>query len=200
VYLPHLYAEMAVEYDQLVQSRKTVNLLVDETVEPPDYLERAEDGMNIVMAQLLDILDSWITFEDDVMIELDAAESASQFTMRGIVGEVQLVESASQFTMQGIVGEVGLVTDTSNLLMDSVLEMVGLNKKPVCTSLQTELLGSTLLSNGLIESQYWLQNPSHILSITSIKLVMWVWQVDTQATETTTLTRGLMEQMMGQLQ
>jgi hypothetical protein len=28
VYLPHLYAEMAVEYDQLVQSRKTVNLLV----------------------------------------------------------------------------------------------------------------------------------------------------------------------------
>ncbi|CAM6035598.1 unnamed protein product [Sphagnum compactum] len=147
VYLPHLYAEMAVEYDQLVQSRKTVNLLVDETVEPPDYLERAEDGMNIVMAQLLNILDSWITFEDDVMIELDAVESASQFTMQGIVGEVHLVESASQFTMQGIVGEVGLVTDTSNLLMDSVLETV-----------------------------------------------------DTQAMETTTLTRGLMEHMMGQLQ
>jgi hypothetical protein len=147
VYLPHLYAEMAVEYDELVQSRKTVNLLVDETVEPPDYLERAEDGMNIVMAQLLDILDSWITFEDDVMIELDAAESASQFTMQGIVGEVHLVESASQFTMQGIVGEVGLVTDASNLLMDSVLETV-----------------------------------------------------DTQATETTTLTQGLMEHMMGQLQ
>lgn len=156
--------------------------------------------MNIVMAQLLDILDSWITFEDDVMIELDAAESASQFTMQGIVGEVHLVESASQFTMQGIVGEVGLVTDTSNLLMDSVLETVCLDKKPICTSLQTELLGGPLLSNGLIESQYWLKNPSHILPITSIKLVMWVWQVDTQATETTTLTQGLMEHMMGQLQ
>jgi hypothetical protein len=100
--------------------------------------------MNIVMAQLLNILDSWITFEDDVMIELDAAESASQFTMQGIVGEVHLVESASQFTMQGIVGEVGLVTDTSNLLMNSVLETVCLNKKPICTILQTELLGSTL--------------------------------------------------------
>jgi hypothetical protein len=103
--------------------------------------------MNIVMAQLLDILDSWITFEDDVMIELDAAESASQFTMQGIVGEVHLVESASQFTMQGIVGEVGLVTDASNLLMKSVLEMVCLNKKPICTRLQTELPGGPLLSN-----------------------------------------------------
>jgi hypothetical protein len=116
------------------------------------------------MAQLLDILDSWITFEDDVMIELDAAESASQFTMQGIVGEVHLVESASQFTMQGIVGEVGLVTDTSNLLMDSVLEMVCLNKKPICTSLQTELLGSPLLSNELRKSVLVAKPKSYIIN------------------------------------
>jgi hypothetical protein len=69
-------------------------------------MERAEDGMDLIMARLLAILDSWISFEDNVMMELDAAEDASQRVMRGSVGEV------------------GLVTGTSELLLDDVFAQV----------------------------------------------------------------------------
>ena len=69
-------------------------------------MERAEDGMDLIMARLLAILDSWISFEDNVMMELDAAEDASQRVMRGSVGEV------------------GLVTGTSELLLDRVFAQV----------------------------------------------------------------------------
>ena len=41
-------------------------------------MERAEDGMDIILVRLMSILDAWISFEDNVMLELDAAESASQ--------------------------------------------------------------------------------------------------------------------------
>ena len=86
---------------------------IDETVEPPDYMERAEDGMNLIMARLLAILDSWISFEDNVMIELDAAEDASQRVMRGSVGEV------------------GLVTGTSEVLLDDVFAQVSSSSSEV---------------------------------------------------------------------
>lgn len=76
-------------------------------------MERAEDGMNVIMARLLAILDSWISFEDNVMIELDAAEYASQRVM------------------QGSVGEVGLVTGTSELLLDSVFTQVSRSSSEV---------------------------------------------------------------------
>lgn len=76
-------------------------------------MERAEDGMDLIMARLLAILDSWISFEDNVMIELDAAEDASQRVMRGSVGEV------------------GLVTGTSEVLLDDVFAQVSSSSSEV---------------------------------------------------------------------
>ena len=43
----------------------------------------------------MNVLDSWISFEDNVMMELAAAEQASQRVMAGTVGEVVLVDQTS---------------------------------------------------------------------------------------------------------
>lgn len=73
---------------------------------PLDTPERAADGINLIMARLMNILDSWISFEDNVMEELDASEHAAQNVMRGIVGEVDLVDRTSAAITGSLVDNV----------------------------------------------------------------------------------------------
>ncbi len=75
-------------------------------VPPPDTAERVADGVDMVMARLMNVLDSWITFEDNVMQELDAAEHATHNVMQGIVGEVELVENTSTSVTSSILDRV----------------------------------------------------------------------------------------------
>jgi hypothetical protein len=79
---------------------------VDEVVPPADTAERVADGVDMVMARLMNVLDSWITFEDNVMQELDAAEHATHNVMLGIVGEVELVENTSTSVTSSILDRV----------------------------------------------------------------------------------------------
>jgi len=79
---------------------------VDEVVPPPDTAERVADGVDMVMARLMNVLDSWITFEDNVMQELDAAEHATHNVMHGIVGEVELIENTSTSVTSSILDRV----------------------------------------------------------------------------------------------
>jgi hypothetical protein len=79
---------------------------VDEVVPPPDTAERVADGVDMVMARLMNVLDSWITFEDNVMQELDAAEHATHNVMQGIVGEVELIENTSTSVTSSILDRV----------------------------------------------------------------------------------------------
>lgn len=58
------------------------------------------------MGRLMNILDSWISFEDNVMEELDASEHAAQNVMRGIVGEVDLVDRTSAAITGSLVDNV----------------------------------------------------------------------------------------------
>jgi hypothetical protein len=81
-------------------------LQADEVTPPLDTPERAADGINLIMARLMNILDSWISFEDNVMEELDASEHAAQNVMRGIVGEVDLVDRTSAAITGSLVDDV----------------------------------------------------------------------------------------------
>jgi hypothetical protein len=81
-------------------------LQADEVTPPLDTAERATDGINLIMARLMNILDSWISFEDNVMEELDASEHAAQNVMRGIVGEVDLVDRTSAAITGSLVDNV----------------------------------------------------------------------------------------------
>lgn len=94
---------------------------VDETVECPAYMERAEDGMEIILARLISILDSWISFEDNVMMEMDAAESASQRIMEGSVGEVALVTDTSEAVLSGMIETTGEASDMAHRIVENVL-------------------------------------------------------------------------------
>lgn len=96
-------------------------LQVDETVECPLYMERAEDGMDIILARLISILDSWISFEDNCMMELDAAESASKRIMEGSVGEVGLVTETSETLLGGMIETTGEASDMAHRIVDNVL-------------------------------------------------------------------------------
>ena len=94
---------------------------MDETVECPLYMERVEDGMDIILARLMSILDAWISFEDNVMLELDAAESASQRIMQGFVGEVDLVTNTSEIVLGGVIQTTGEASDMAHRIIDNVL-------------------------------------------------------------------------------
>ena len=96
-------------------------LQVDETVECPLYMERAEDGMDIILARLISVLDSWISFEDNVMMEMDAAEAASQRIMEGSVGEVGLVTDTSETLLGGMIETTGEASDTAHRIIDNIL-------------------------------------------------------------------------------
>ncbi|KAG0628476.1 hypothetical protein M758_1G030000 [Ceratodon purpureus] len=121
MYIPGLIKNMELEYNEIVKYRLTVNLLVDETVECPLYMERAEDGMDIILARLISILDSWISFEDNCMMELDAAESASKRIMEGSVGEVGLVTETSETLLGGMIETTGEASDMAHRIVDNVL-------------------------------------------------------------------------------
>ena len=54
----------------------------------------------------MNVLDSWISFEDNVMMELAAAEQASQRVMAGTVGEVVLVDQTSTDITASLVDRV----------------------------------------------------------------------------------------------
>lgn len=100
---------------------RLVLLQVDETVECPLYMERAEEGMDIVLARLISILDSWISFEDNVMMEMDAAEAASQRIMQGAVGEVGLVTDTSETLVGGMIETTGEASDIAHRIIDNIL-------------------------------------------------------------------------------
>lgn len=97
-----------ISFFQTCAFRHSHPLLVqaDEVTPPLDTAERAADGMNLIMARLMNILDSWISFEDNVMEELDASEHAAQNVMRGIVGEVDLVDRTSAAVTRSLVDNV----------------------------------------------------------------------------------------------
>ena len=54
----------------------------------------------------MNVLDSWISFEDNVMVELAAAEQASQLVMTGSVGEVVLVDQTSTDVTTSLIDQV----------------------------------------------------------------------------------------------
>lgn len=94
---------------------------VDEIVECPAYIERAEDGMEIILAQLISILDSWISFEDNVMVEMDAAESASQKIIEGSIGEVNLVTNTSETILGAMIETTSEASDMARRIVENVL-------------------------------------------------------------------------------
>jgi hypothetical protein len=60
----------------------------------------------MIMSRLMNVLDSWISFEDNVMMELAATEQASQRVMAGTVGEVVLVDQTSTDITTSLVDRV----------------------------------------------------------------------------------------------
>ncbi|CAM6033571.1 unnamed protein product [Sphagnum compactum] len=126
VFVPKLLQGMQTEIADIVQSRHAVAIMVDEVVPPPDTAERVADGVDMVMARLMNVLDSWITFEDNVMQELDAAEHATHNVMLGIVGEVELVENTSTSVTSSILDRVGIrSTETASASQDLLNSMIG---------------------------------------------------------------------------
>ncbi|KAH9555434.1 hypothetical protein CY35_08G113900 [Sphagnum magellanicum] len=126
VFVPKLLQGMQTEIADIVQSRHAVAIMVDEVVPPPDTAERVADGVDMVMARLMNVLDSWITFEDNVMQELDAAEHATHNVMRGIVGEVELVENTSTSVTSSILDRVGIrSTETASASQDLLNSLIG---------------------------------------------------------------------------
>jgi len=81
-------------------------LQADEVTPALDTSEQAVDGINLIMSQLMNVLDSWISFEDNVMIELDATEQASQRVMAGVTGEVDLVNWTSLDVTTDLIDQV----------------------------------------------------------------------------------------------
>lgn len=85
-------------------------------------MERAEDGMDIILARLISILDSWISFEDNCMMEMDAAEAASMRIMQGSVGEVGLVTDTSQTMLGDMIETTGKANDMSHVIVENILD------------------------------------------------------------------------------
>jgi len=94
---------------------------VDETIECPAYMEKAKDGMEIILARLISILDSWISFEDNVMMEMDATELASQRIMEGSIGEVNLVTKTSGTILSGMIETIGEASDMAQSIVANIL-------------------------------------------------------------------------------
>ncbi|XP_024391824.1 flagellar radial spoke protein 3 [Physcomitrium patens] len=122
LYLPTLVRKMELECNEMINYRLTTQLLVDETVECPMYMERAEEGMDLILGRLLGILDSWICYEDNVGIELEAAEIASERIMQGSVGEVCLVTATSHAVLNGALEATDEAFDTVHRFMENVLD------------------------------------------------------------------------------
>lgn len=91
----------------------------DEATPALDTAERAVDSIDLIMSRLMNVLDSWISFEDNVMVELAAAEQASQRVMTGVAGEVELVQHTS--------------TDVTAALLDMVTPL-----SPIAPSFRSE--------------------------------------------------------------
>ncbi|XP_024380091.1 flagellar radial spoke protein 3 [Physcomitrium patens] len=94
-YIPVLLRQMQNDVTDMVRSRHAVAIMADEATPALDTAERAVDSIDLIMSRLMNVLDSWISFEDNVMVELAAAEQASQRVMTGVAGEVELVQHTS---------------------------------------------------------------------------------------------------------